>query len=1574
MADKVIGGLKWVKGEIALTLRRVRHLAEDYGATGERESLQDAPEVLLEIRGVLLALQLALPARLVEEMQRLVEAMSKGAVRSPRESAEALMLALIQLPDHLDRLEAGSGVSPLALWPIINDLRESRGAAPLTQAELLVPGSVLTEDDDERSPEAAEAVGAIFRKMRPRFHRCLVQWYRPPTASEGLTQLGHLFRQIPRYLEDGLLADLFGLADAFASAVQSGRIADGPAARAQIARLDRVLKCLVQTPVEWPDRAARLLIAELLDALVAADLRSESIADLLERYPPEQAAREEISERLAGAAVAALGELVGQKARLEDWMLEAGDDRAPLEEIRSALEALAQTLDAHPTGQLPTQLRALAAGFAALDKADRERLEHLAAELLNLEAMLQAYADRRSPQSASSGGTSPFVVDPMAAALREVRAELVAVKDAIVACQGAESVPAGFGEIPTRMGRLAGALRMLGDRPAATLADGIAALIARRYLTLGRWPRESELPDLADAIAALDLYAERLEDRLPNPGDLLQRAAASLAALEALVPLESPPDRPVPAEPTPPVGNGAASAPPEPVRTSPLVADPVLLDIFRTETGDCLAAVRAFLERSATGDRVADETLLRALHTLGGSARMAGVHSIAELAKGLERRVRPLQTRAAPLDERLCALLDRAVSAMAEHLAEIPEVGAGGASLARLVRDLERLDDTAAADSRGREPPPRADSDWSAAPRPGVAPSQWPSLRTAGSADRSELAAELERALEALSSSLLSAEAEADSVALAELDEDWARWAEPSPPAESARDRAESPSEPPAAAAEASADAAAPSLSDDSDGSLIAVFLEDARELLDGIDRRIRQWQSAPEDPTALDSLKRLLHTLKGSARLLGLAAIGDLSHALETRLTAAGAAPDTVDAHDLELAQRAVDTLSLQVDALERGESIPAAEALVRALASVRAQASEEPEPERVEPPPAPVAPPPGAREGAAVPQIRVGSELLTRLVDLSGEIGLYRSRLAQRNGLLGFGLGELERTVRRLSEQLRLLEIATETQILYRAERDGVAAADSAAFDPLELDRFSTLQQLSRALAETIDDLVSLKDLLGGYRQELADLLAGQARLTEDLQDGLLRTRMVPFAQVVARLQRVVRQTAESLGKTARLEVQGAELELDRSILDRLIAPLEHLLRNAVDHGLESPAGRLAAGKPAIGLIALALGREGNEAVIGLADDGRGLDLPAIRRQALARGLLEPGAEPTDEALMALVFAPGFTTLEQATQISGRGVGLDVAASEIAASNGTIAVDSTPGQGTRFTIRLPLTLAILEAFLVGVGETIFAVPHATLEGVARISREALADLYRSEDGAFEHHGHRYRVVSLAHALDAAQSPDLGERRWLPLLLARLGERRVALQADSLMESARILVKPLGPQLAAVPWLGGGTILPDGRVALILDALALLRSGTLQASLGQPAQTAQAAAPRVCVMVVDDSLTVRRVTSRALSRRHMEVLTAKDGVEALALLEERIPDVLLLDIEMPRMDGYELTRHIRRSERLRHVPILMITSRVGAKHRDLALSLGVDRYLGKPYLESELLAEIDALLRERRP
>jgi len=595
---------------------------------------------------------------------------------------------------------------------------------------------------------------------------------------------------------------------------------------------------------------------------------------------------------------------------------------------------------------------------------------------------------------------------------------------------------------------------------------------------------------------------------------------------------------------------------------------------------------------------------------------------------------------------------------------------------------------------------------------------------------------------------------------------------------------------------------------------------------------------------------------------------------------------------------------------------------------------------------------------------RVRVASDVLDQMVNNAGEVSIYRARIEQQNSSFEFHLDELGQTIDRLRGQLRSLELETEAQIRSRHEREAESWAD---FDPLEMDRYSNIQQLSRALSETVEDLSNLGRSLSDLSRDTDTLLLQQARVTTDLQDSLLRTRMVKFSSRVPRLERVVRQTCHSIGKQAGLDVKGGGEDMDRAILERMMGPLEHLLRNAVSHGIEDAEARRAAGKAPQGTITLQLARDGADVVLKLSDDGAGLDRARIRAKAEQRGLLAADAVIEDDDLYQLILQPGFSTAQELSQVSGRGVGMDVVLTEVKQLGGSLDIDSQPGQGTTFTIRLPFTLAITDALLVTLGDDIFAVPHSSMDGVVRIPVDELRAIYGGENQGFQYAGHDYSVRYLGSML-GIQTPHLVEgARWLPLLLVRSGDHRVAVQVDGLLGNRQIVVKSIGAQLSGVRWFTGGTILADGQIALILDTNALLRmEGTQQAA------TLDGAVPLskgVSVMVVDDSITVRKVTSRLLERHNMQVLTAKDGVDAVTLLQEHHPDVMLLDIEMPRMDGYELARHMRSTPELSDIPIIMITSRTGDKHRNRAIELGVKRYLGKPYQEAELLENIYTVL-----
>jgi chemosensory pili system protein ChpA (sensor histidine kinase/response regulator) len=601
---------------------------------------------------------------------------------------------------------------------------------------------------------------------------------------------------------------------------------------------------------------------------------------------------------------------------------------------------------------------------------------------------------------------------------------------------------------------------------------------------------------------------------------------------------------------------------------------------------------------------------------------------------------------------------------------------------------------------------------------------------------------------------------------------------------------------------------------------------------------------------------------------------------------------------------------------------------------------------------------------------QVRVRAILLDNLVNFAGEVSIYRSRMEQQTNSFRYNLRELDDTVSRLRHQLRAFEIETEAQIQYRQEETLSQAHDD--FDPLEFDRFTHMQQLSRGMLESLSDLDSLRAILANITRESETLLLQQSRVNTELQEGLMRTRMVPFAGQAPRLRRIVRQTSTELGKEVELKLLGMEGELDRTVLDRVIPPIEHMLRNAIAHGIETPAERREQGKPETGTINLSFMREGSDIVIQVSDDGAGINLEAIQKKAIEKGLLKPGSKVAKDVLLNMIMDSGFSTAEQVTQVAGRGVGMDVVNTEIKQLGGLLTIDTERGKGTIFTINMPLTLAITRALMVSVGEENYAIPLLSVHGVERISAEELQTLQAQEQPAYRWLDEDYPLMHLGTVLGVSKPLSPVENQKVPLLLVRSGEHRAAIQVEGILGSREVVVKPVGPQLSTLSGITGATIMGDGQVMLILDLGVLIRliSTTEGEDLIEvPVTPVEKAQTKPVIMVVDDSITVRKVTTRLLERNDYDVLTAKDGVDALTQLQEHRPDVMLLDVEMPRMDGFELATNVRNDDELKDIPIIMITSRTASKHRQRAMDIGVNAYMGKPYNESDLLKNIENLI-----
>ncbi len=813
----------------------------------------------------------------------------------------------------------------------------------------------------------------------------------------------------------------------------------------------------------------------------------------------------------------------------------------------------------------------------------------------------------------------------------------------------------------------------------------------------------------------------------------------------------------------------------------------------------------------------------------------------------------------------------------------------------------------------------------------------------------------------------------------------------------------------------------------DIDEDLARAFFEEAKEISEEVETSIIGWSEEMENRLFMENLLRALHTLKGGARLCGLAGLGDMVHDFESIVIAVQNHDRPVNGeffvelhacHD-QVAERlnAVKSILLgnaettlipeipeeavvdETPGLPKGHSASSTERPLQDIedpalsggveASRNTELLEDKQmqvadaPAREEPLVA-SANTPQIVEGAGEEtghgdadkvekfertqqeMVRVDAHLLEGLVSLAGENSIVRARIEQGVSDFSSALEEMETTIERLREQLRRLEIETQTQILYDPEHaDG---PDYENVDALEMDRYPELQQLSRDLSESASDMLDLKDTLLFKARESETLLIQQARINTELQEGFMRTRMVPFSRLLPRLRRIVRQVSGELGKDVEFYVHNAEGELDRNVLERMGPPLEHMLRNAVDHGIESSDLRRKFGKPGSGRIDLRLFRDGGDVVIEVSDDGAGIDAERVREKAIERGLTTASAQLSDTDVLQFILAAGFSMAEAVTQISGRGVGMDVVHSEVKQLGGGIAISSTLGKGSRFVLRVPFTVSVNRVLMVSVTEDLYAIPLNNIEGILQLSTEQLAQLHTGEDNTFEYAGVPYRVRYLGQYLGRDyRGPQIGQSD-VPVVLVRSGDQPVAMYVDAVQGSREIVVKSLGPQFAGVGGISGATILGDGNVVVILDLLALIRGQQDQSQRKTKVQEPGTGRAR-CVLVVDDSVTVRKMTSRLLERQGMDVLVAKDGVEAVAMLQEKRPDMMLLDIEMPRMDGFEVVRQVRLDDRLESLSIVMVSARTGDKLKEQARQLGVNHFLGKPFQENELLATIDELV-----
>ncbi len=725
---------------------------------------------------------------------------------------------------------------------------------------------------------------------------------------------------------------------------------------------------------------------------------------------------------------------------------------------------------------------------------------------------------------------------------------------------------------------------------------------------------------------------------------------------------------------------------------------------------------------------------------------------------------------------------------------------------------------------------------------------------------------------------------------------------------------------------------------------LLALFVEEARELIPQIGKDLRGWRINPKEAEYPDSLQRALHTLKGSARMAGQASIGDSVHGMEDHVIRALRHQVTVDDFDAMFVE--FDRIGYMLEDVV-GDMSSAVVSDTPAQAKVKA------------------ATPKSTRQSERKTQfLRMRADVLDRLINEAGEVSIMRSRMDREMQNFKQSSTDLTDSISRLRTYLRELEIEAETQL---QSRMSLLQEANETFDPLEFDRFTRLQELTRMMAESVNDVATIQHGLLLNLDQTDAALQQQNRMNRELQQGLMTVRMLPFSTISERLQRIVRQTARELNKRVEMTIEGESIELDRGVLDKMGAPLEHLLRNAVAHGLESASERVKLGKSEVGHIKLKVSLENDEITLVITDDGAGVNLAKVKQKAVEKGLFCADQEVSDQALMTIIFEPGFSTADTVSQIAGRGVGLDAVRSDIAALGGRIDVSNASGLGAMFNIYLPVTLSVAQVVLARVGTQTYAIPSVMVEQVQKLKSLDLSDAYNANKISWA--GREYPLHFLSKLVGDVDHMAQAHT-YTPVVLLRSGAYRTALHVDELIGNQEVVMKPMGTQLSHVPGMIGATVMGDGAIILVINPVLLanreeLSSGAIKVTNVAPVVEKL----KRVALVVDDSLTMRKVLSRVLERDGFEVVTANDGMDAIQKLQQISPAIILTDIEMPRMDGFEFSRYVRDNVQTSHTPLIIISSRTAEKHRNVATEIGVNAFLGKPVQDEVLIEQVHALL-----
>ena len=1596
--------LNWVRQELDEVLRQACVCLGEYAGNRDNiDSLHECAKHLLQARDPLRMVGLKGADQLASEMEEVIADLQHGTLAQPDAVIEMLQEAFLQLPDYLSRIRPGCTDNPLALLPVVNGLRALRDVPVLDERAVFAPDlTVLLPPDvyTARMSVSDKKIHDRAQAARSRFQPALLEWYRAAEGNCGLQGIHDVLVQLQKDAGRECVARLWWAAACVSAAMIEGEIAVTPETRRMFGQLDRQIKRLADVGESvFEDPLTDELMRSLLYCIAGTQsslpcMQSIKAVYKLQNGTGDRAVADKdmaaCSDKLLQTiSQAAAGDIERIKDRLERFMRATRRDPGDLLPVADELHALGAMFDmagmVDPGVDVLRQaqlVRSMATGEIVIDESA------LMDAANSLHAAVQAVDGLHGRGAVVQDAAADSVDVPVITGLQVIGADADEEIVAIFIEEADEMLAQLDGQLTAWFADLENTLALQEVRRGFHTIKGSGRMVGALATGEFAWAFENLLNRVIEgAVVPGAEVLDLLGQSVPAMTQLLARVkdsdALPVADVDAMVRTAMMLCQPV----TQPADTPAAAVPVEAASAEPLAAAAVLAEKAEDEPLAAAAVPAETAEdeplaaAAVPAETAADEPLAAAAVPVEAGDAKPIVEAPPE--NGPQQRSARTEKKPATGDQRpvadpYAAMDSELLEVFTEEASEIIDAGENTLRAwseqpdsMELMTEFQRQLHTLKGGARMVDIPPIGD---------------------------------LSHTLESLLERVVDGQIEVNAELFVLLHDSHDHLAEMLEHVKARELPADADKlqtvidvlhrEPVAAddAAALDSPAAVTACPDEADHGLAAkaaagddAAVQRENEPLSNADAvagpvienaAVPAAERASEPPVEAESGR----TAGGETAAVAGAEAGFPLEADAEPAAAAHAGPAIeADAEPAVAPHAAPVTAEPAVEPAEsavtkdQAKAEPAVEPAASPVTGDRAKNAALTDAPDIPPAvvnrrgPEQLPPRVERRKNPRVrsEQVRVRSDLLDSMVNHAAEINIYRGRMEQQISDYRHNLGELDQTIRRLREQLRQVEMETEAHIHFRYEQQGESAGQE--FDPLEMDRYSNLQQLSRSLIESIGDLRSLQELMENTTRESEALLLQQSRVSADLQEGLLRSRMIPFAGLAPRLRRILRQSAKELGKEVNLKLEGADGEMDRTVIDRMIAPLEHMLRNAVAHGIEEPAIREQQGKSPAGTLKIGFDREGPEIVLRIEDDGAGLDIEAIRRRAVERKLLDADADIADSDIMQFVLQTGFSTAVEVTQISGRGVGLDVVNGEVRQLGGSLHISSIAGAGTTFTVRLPYTLALNQALLVKAGEETFCIPLGSIEGVARLFPQELAGCYREKDGILEYADNNYRLQHLGSLLGCGGMEQGMQQSRVPVLLTRLGEKRVAFQLESILGSREIVIKPLGAQLRGINGISGATILGDGRVVLILDIMSLSR---LQGRAAAPDMTASSrGSERLHVMVVDDSITVRKVTSRLLERNGFRVLTAKDGVDALGQLRENVPDIMLLDIEMPRMDGFELATHMRNDERLKHVPIIMITSRTGDKHRQHAKQIGVNIYLGKPYQESELLDSIQRLI-----